>query len=269
MGAVYSAILSKMEKQGWAPPRTRAKIGKAELSDDRAAARALRDDDAAYVIGAGLAGLSAAVALAGDGMRVEVIEAARAGRRALPLLFRCRARHDHRQRQSSGSLGQPCDDALSARHRRANTRSPGPDKRERQFRRSDDGRALDDQAQRRRHSLLAVRQGRARSRARSTLDYLGTRQAAHGAAATRRVGDVSCPAEGALWDRLLRAVLPRGAQHQARDRLCRACGAIGARDIRERRPCLPSAHRPSDARGGIHRTGGRISFRQRRERAAR
>jgi phytoene synthase len=31
MGAVYSAILSKMEKQGWAPPRLRAKIGKAEL----------------------------------------------------------------------------------------------------------------------------------------------------------------------------------------------------------------------------------------------
>jgi phytoene synthase len=31
MGAVYSAILSKMEKQGWAPPRGRAKIGKSEL----------------------------------------------------------------------------------------------------------------------------------------------------------------------------------------------------------------------------------------------
>ena len=31
MGAVYSAILSKMEKQGWAPPRTRAKIGKSQL----------------------------------------------------------------------------------------------------------------------------------------------------------------------------------------------------------------------------------------------
>jgi presqualene diphosphate synthase len=31
MGAVYSAILSKMEKQGWAPPRMRAKIGKSEL----------------------------------------------------------------------------------------------------------------------------------------------------------------------------------------------------------------------------------------------
>ncbi len=31
MGAVYSVILSKMEKQGWAPPRRRATIGKAEL----------------------------------------------------------------------------------------------------------------------------------------------------------------------------------------------------------------------------------------------
>jgi phytoene synthase len=31
MGAVYSSILAKMEKQGWAPPRLRAKIGKGEL----------------------------------------------------------------------------------------------------------------------------------------------------------------------------------------------------------------------------------------------
>jgi presqualene diphosphate synthase len=31
MGAVYSQILAKMEKQGWAPPRARAKIGKGEL----------------------------------------------------------------------------------------------------------------------------------------------------------------------------------------------------------------------------------------------
>jgi phytoene synthase len=31
MGAVYSAILARMEKQGWAPPRQRARIGKAEL----------------------------------------------------------------------------------------------------------------------------------------------------------------------------------------------------------------------------------------------
>lgn len=32
MGAVYSVILGKMEKQGWFAPRTRAKIGKAELA---------------------------------------------------------------------------------------------------------------------------------------------------------------------------------------------------------------------------------------------
>ena len=31
MGAVYSKILSKMEHHGWAPPRSRARIGKAEL----------------------------------------------------------------------------------------------------------------------------------------------------------------------------------------------------------------------------------------------
>jgi presqualene diphosphate synthase len=31
MGAVYSVILAKMEKQGWAAPRMRAKVGKAEL----------------------------------------------------------------------------------------------------------------------------------------------------------------------------------------------------------------------------------------------
>jgi phytoene synthase len=31
MAAVYSRILTKMERAGWAPPRTRARIGKAEL----------------------------------------------------------------------------------------------------------------------------------------------------------------------------------------------------------------------------------------------
>lgn len=31
MAAVYSRILSKMESQGWAPPRSRAKLGKAQL----------------------------------------------------------------------------------------------------------------------------------------------------------------------------------------------------------------------------------------------
>jgi phytoene synthase len=31
MGAVYAQILTKMEAQGWAPPRTRVKIGKGEL----------------------------------------------------------------------------------------------------------------------------------------------------------------------------------------------------------------------------------------------
>ncbi len=31
MSAVYSRILSKMERQGWVPPRARARIGKAEL----------------------------------------------------------------------------------------------------------------------------------------------------------------------------------------------------------------------------------------------
>jgi len=32
MGAVYSTILAKMETQGWAPPRSRARIGKSELA---------------------------------------------------------------------------------------------------------------------------------------------------------------------------------------------------------------------------------------------
>jgi presqualene diphosphate synthase len=31
MGAVYAQILAKMEAQGWAPPRTRVKVGKGEL----------------------------------------------------------------------------------------------------------------------------------------------------------------------------------------------------------------------------------------------
>ena len=31
MGAVYAKVLAKMEAQGWAPPRTRVRVGKGEL----------------------------------------------------------------------------------------------------------------------------------------------------------------------------------------------------------------------------------------------
>ncbi|MEI9965449.1 MAG: squalene/phytoene synthase family protein [Caulobacteraceae bacterium] len=74
MGAVYSRILSKTEADGWAPPRRRAKLGKGELlwivlRRGAAGLSPSRVPAKVHVIGGGLAGLSAAVALAGRGVR--------------------------------------------------------------------------------------------------------------------------------------------------------------------------------------------------------
>ena len=79
MGAVYGRILKAMEAEGWAPPRRRVSLGKARmLWVALTTARA----GLIHIVGAGLAGLSAAVTLAGRGDAVSVIEAsAQAGGR--------------------------------------------------------------------------------------------------------------------------------------------------------------------------------------------
>ncbi len=61
----------------------------------------------AYVVGAGLAGLSAATLLAARGGAGRADRWRAAGRRPLPLLLRCRDGRGDRQWQPSGAVGQP------------------------------------------------------------------------------------------------------------------------------------------------------------------
>jgi len=79
----------------------------------------------AFVVGAGLAGLSAATILVSRGVAVTVIEAAgQAGGRCRSY-FECRHGWCHRQWQSSGPIGQPGGAGLSGADRRAR-RADGP-----------------------------------------------------------------------------------------------------------------------------------------------
>ena len=110
MGAVYGAILRADGSRRLGRRRARrVSLGKARAALDRAAPRPVRmTRGKAYVIGAGLAGpVRRRRAWRRRGVAVELIEAAAAGGRALPLLFRRPARPDHRQRQSPGAVGQP------------------------------------------------------------------------------------------------------------------------------------------------------------------
>jgi len=103
-----------MEAAGWAPPRERAKIGKAALLwivlsrglDGMSSAR----PDKAYVIGAGLAGLAAAVRLVEAGSRSSSARRPRPVAVAAPISTPSLA--DHRQRQPPGAVGQPGGEAI-------------------------------------------------------------------------------------------------------------------------------------------------------------
>ena len=74
-----------------------------------------------HIIGAGLAGLAAAVKLAPSQAKRRRARSHRLSGRPLPVLFRPHHRHDDRQRQSSGAVGQSCGGGFrgSDRQRRA------------------------------------------------------------------------------------------------------------------------------------------------------
>ena len=88
MAAAYQAILRKLVARGWAAPRAPVKVSKPRPCSDHSALRDHLMPRTIHVIGAGLAGLAAAVRLAERGERVVVHEAAgQAG-------GRCRSYHD-------------------------------------------------------------------------------------------------------------------------------------------------------------------------------
>ena len=104
MGEAYRYILDRLMARGWAPPRAPLKLGKLKLAADRRALLPGMSGAKVHVIGAGLAGLSAAVELGRGRAAGRRPRGEPAGRRALPLLFRRHARHGDRQRQPSGAV---------------------------------------------------------------------------------------------------------------------------------------------------------------------
>ena len=87
MGEVYRQMLDDMVARGWSPPRRRIHVNKAYLFGSRCGMRS--SDGTVHIIGAGMAGLAAAVRLAGAGRAVAVHEATQhAG-------GRCRSYYDH------------------------------------------------------------------------------------------------------------------------------------------------------------------------------
>ena len=84
-------------------------------------------DGTVHIVGAGLAGLSAAVSLVGTGRRIVVHELAPSRRRPLPLLFRAGAWAHDRQRQSSPLIRQSRGARLSAKQSAVRISSPQAD----------------------------------------------------------------------------------------------------------------------------------------------
>ena len=88
MGAVYGAVLEATAKRGFVAPRARVRKPKLKLLIRARPSRPLLMKGTIHVVGAGLAGLAAALKLAAGGRRVVLHEASRhAG-------GRCRSYHD-------------------------------------------------------------------------------------------------------------------------------------------------------------------------------
>ena len=208
-----------------------------------------------HIIGAGLAGLSAALQLAGarrDGRRARG-DGLR--RRPLPLLSRRRARHDDRQRQSPVAVGQSRRARLSARASAPRDRLIGPPTARISVRRSGERRALDAALQRRPPAVVDFRsrRGACPARARSIICRW------RGCCGRRRgktVGEViAC--EGPLYERLVEPLLLAALNIDAAAGLGAACRRGDPRDARRRRARLPAADRARRLGRDADRAGAR------------
>ena len=223
----------------------RVRVPQRAAALDRPALRDRLMPRTVHIIGAGLAGLSAAVALARARRARRRARSGRAGRRPLPLLLRSRARHGHRQRQSSAPVGQSRRARLSARRSAPSGTLIGPAHAEFAFVDLATGEALDaapNDGRFRGGSSIASR----RVPGTRALDYLPLAPLLWLAPA-RPIGDV-IDVRGPLYERLARAAAAGRAQHRsaggARQRSRRAV-------LRETLAPAGGACRPLIARDGL------------------
>ena len=198
-----------------------------------------------HIIGAGLAGLSAAVELTLRGERVVVHEATTvAGGRCRSYHDQV-ARHDHRQRQSPAAVGQS---RRAQRYLRA-PRRRGPAGRPAEGRisvlRSRQQRAVDAAHQRRPLPWWIFKSGK-RVPGTRALDYLPHGAAAVGAEATARSAK-SCASPAPLYERLMRPLLLAALNIEPSAGSAALAGAV----IRETLAPGGQACRPLIARDGL------------------
>ena len=263
MGEAYRVILDALIARGFAPPRAADPPAAREAPLHRAAQSAVTMSGTVHIIGAGLAGLSAAVRLASRGNSVVVHEAtAFAG-------GRCRSYHD-------AAVGMTIDNgnhlllsgnraaldylrSIGAEHRLV-----GPANAEFSF---------VDLASGERWTLrfndgplpFWIFDPSRRVPGTRPLDYLPLARMLWPPAG-KTVGEViAC--EGVLYHRLVEPLLARGAEHRAAARVGAACGGDHPRDARRRRPRLPAADRARGAWRDADRAALHLSAAARRHRA--
>ena len=122
-------MLQGMMARGWEAPRTRVSVERVAAVLDRGAIRNHLMARTVHIIGAGLAGLAAAVKLAPTPVEGRRARSHRLSGRPLPVLFRPHHRHDDRQRQSPGAVGQSRGGGLSRKRSAAPRASSGPTRR--------------------------------------------------------------------------------------------------------------------------------------------
>ena len=194
-----------------------------------------------HVVGAGLAGLAAAVALAGDGRRGRAVRSGAACRRALPLLFRCRARLPHRQRQPSAAVRQPAALAYLERIGALDTLRRGRPRRRFPFVDLATGERWALRPNRGRGAVVGL------ERRRGGAGHAGARLSRGAAAAAgrrRRHGRRCSTATRVLFRRLVAAARGRGAEHRRRGGLGAAVAGASCAETLGRggaacRPLLP------------------------------
>ena len=183
--------------------------------------------------------------LAGRGVRVDALRGGTAGRRALPLLSRRPARHDDRQRQSSGAVGQRGGRSLPARDRRGRTLDRARRGRNSHFVDFAIGRALDAAPERRRCALVDLRCRTRRVPGTRLRDYLALLALLRRHPGRRIDEVIRC--DGVLWEKFLRPVLlaalntaPEEASADLAGAIVRETLAKGGRHIRPLHRASPS-----------------------------